>query len=305
MATTIHTISAVQVGTAKIGGIQSHDAEHGTTVQGEGASGSIYPMTQSITAQNPTAKFATKDLKTALDALGVLGADLATNNLILICQQMAAGASVAAGSVHRKILAQHGIVVPETISIDHQGDAVLNVAATITYDGTNNPFVLTESQALPTGFVDDEIFTIGPVTLESIVFSQIKHLEINFGLAVKVEGVDSDVWPTIATIMGVNARINIRGIDIDWWKDAGGIAMTGKAITHANTKLFLRKRAKGATYVADATAEHIKFTACGLAVIENGFTGSHGEPGEISAAVSCYHDGTNAPLTVNTAIAIT
>jgi hypothetical protein len=59
--------------------------------------------------------------------------------------------------------------------------------------------------------------------------------------------------------------------------------------------------------VANGTAQHISFTADGLAIPETLFEGSAGRnpPAEVSLSIPLKYDGTNAPIVVNTATAIT
>ena len=165
--------------------------------------------------------------------------------------------------------------------------------------------MLTESQALPAGLTDAERFTLGPVTIESILLAQVRRFELDFGIEVKTEGSDSDIWDTYCSIESIQPTLTLRGIDLNWWKDSGGVPLTGKAATHANTKIYLRKRAAGATFVADETAQHIKFTADGLAHIDDGFSADANNKAEASLVLPMRYDGTNNPLVVNTASAIT
>jgi hypothetical protein len=57
--------------------------------------------------------------------------------------------------------------------------------------------------------------------------------------------------------------------------------------------------------VADVTAEHIKLTAAGMATIENIFDDQADEPAQVSCEITTNYDGTNVPITIDTASAIT
>ena len=302
-----HGLYGVVIDSTVIGGIGRLFINTGTEVRGEPSSGEVWARFQSLVAQKPRAQFNTMALAAALAKSALTGASIAgmTAGLNLYAQQHAAGGTRTSGSAHRKHTIKHGLLVPRRLTCEHQGDAVLEYEAIITYDGSNQPVVLTESQALPAGLTDAERFTLGPVTIESILLAQVRRFELDFGIEVKTEGSDSDIWDTYCSIESIQPTLTLRGIDLNWWKDSGGVPLTGKAATHANTKIYLRKRAAGATFVADETAQHIKFTADGLAHIADGFSADANNKAEVSLVLPMYYDGTNNPLVVNTASAIT
>ena len=90
-----------------------------------------------------------------------------------------------------------------------------------------------------------------------------------------------------------------------WCAPSAKIPLTGLKVTHANTAFYLRKRAIGSTFVANGTAQHIKFTAEGLATIDNAMQVSGDEPSSTTLTMPLHYDGTNAPLVIDTASAIT
>jgi hypothetical protein len=57
--------------------------------------------------------------------------------------------------------------------------------------------------------------------------------------------------------------------------------------------------------VADGTAEHIKFTAKGIASIETAFSGAAHQFTETSLVVRCIKDSSDDPIEVDTTSAIT
>jgi hypothetical protein len=117
---------------------------------------------------------------------------------------------------------------------------------------------LPTSQSLPAGITDAERFTLGPTTLESEALTGITNFNLDFGITARSEGADSDIWDTIVTIEQILGVLTLRGKDPSWF-GAGVIPLAGLAVTHANTAVYLRKRAAGGSFVADLTAEHIKF----------------------------------------------
>ncbi len=302
-----HGLYGVVADTTVIPGIVSTSGNTGTEVIGEATSGDLYPTQVSINAQNPGVTFSTRSIAIALATIGLAGVNIAdlTAGLILWAQAHLTGASRAGESLHRKYVMAKGIVIPQNLTIDHQGNAVISYLARPTWDGTNDPILITDLQTLTAPVADSERFTLGPCTIESVLTAQMKSLAIDFGINLSVEGADSDILPTFVSITSIAPRISMRGTDIEWAKAANIPLFAGKKATHANTKLFLRKRAAGLKFVADATAEHIKFTADGPAHIETFFEADGETPAEITLEMPLRYDGTNAPLTVDTAIAIT
>jgi len=237
--------------------------------------------------------------------LTVGGVSMALSNLVLYAQKWADGGSRTSGSNHRKFTFSKGLLIPTRLTANHRDDAELECnALVVSADGSTAPITIAESQAVP-AVTDDGRHTIGPCKVGNITLTQIDGIGIDFGLDVLIEGSDSDVYDSIAVIREVrNPTITITTSDIDTLK-ATMIPVGGIACTQANTIVYLRKRQNQATLLATGTAEHIKFAAYGMAVVETGIDASSNDPGEARLRIECAYDGTNAPITVNTASAIT
>ncbi len=300
-----HGIYGVQVhldgvgGSTLIGGITQQEGGINSEITQEPTSGEVTTRFQAINAQNPAASFTTMAIQDALDAIGQNGLAIplpAAPGIDFFAQKHAEGGTRAAGAVHRRYRFAEGIVIPRSLSVDHQGDASLNYDLIATFDGTNDPLVESDTITLPTGLTDNERFTIGPVTIESVLLTQIKSFQIDFGINVEVEGGDSDIFPTFVSIKTIQPVLTLTGIDVEWLK-SDKIPRSGKCVTHANTKIFLRKR-KCPSFVADNVAEHIKITAEGLAHVTNAFSG---DPVGATIVMPMKFDGTNLPMVINTA----
>lgn len=303
---TKHGLYGVEIDATLIGGITNLGTRTGEEVRNEPTSGEIYARFQSLVAQKPGAEFTTLNIAAALDACGLTGVDIGglAAGLNLYAQKHVEGGTRAGAASHRKYTIKDGILVPRVLSVDHQGDATLRYEAVAIYDGANDPIVIADSQSLPGGLTDAQRFTIGPVTIESVSLAQVRRFELDFGLQVVSEGADSDIWDTFISIESIQPQITLRGIDVEWLKSTN-IPLLGKAVTHTNTAIYLRKRAAGGTFVADGTAEHIKFTAAGLATIDTPFEADGNDAGETSLTLPLKYDGVNVPLVINTTSAIT
>ena len=301
-----HTLYGVAAGATLIGGIDQQGVNSGTVSAQEPMSGEIYPRFQSIVSQEPSAHFRTAQIATAMGAVGFLGANIGSlaGKLVLYAQAHAAGSTRASGASHRKYTINAGLLYPQGISItDSAGHAALTYIAAATYDGANEPVIPTDSVSLPAGLTDAERFAIGPVTIGGVTISHIRSLEIDFGLTVEVQRADSDIWPTFVSIVRVAPMIRLTGIDVELFKSTN-IPLTGKAATHANTAIYLRKRAAGSTYVANGTAQHLKFTAAGLAYVTDLIDATDESPAMCNLEMPLVYDGSNYPILVTIGSAI-
>lgn len=300
-----HSLYGVMIDATLIGGITAQNVSTGTEVQTEPTSGEVYSRFQAVTGQKPTASFTTKAIEAAIVKTGVIGWDMSTGDgLSLWAGKWADGASRAATGT--KYTLNGGILAPQSLSADHQGDATLSYQATIVYDGTNVPIVLLHEQTLPSDITDDERFTLGPVKIGGITLTHVRSLELSFGLEVVSDGSDSDIWDTFAAVQSINPVLTLRGIDLEWYKtDRIPPAAKGPPVTlgrlgihDASTAIYLRKRAAGGGYVADGSNEHIKLSMDGLAYIDAPMDASGQEAAEITLTMPLKYDGSNTPVKI-------
>ena len=311
----LHTLSAVKIdpdsfsGSAVVlGGIRSQSVFAGTEVRQETTSGSVYSLWQSVYAGAPGARFGTVAVSSALTAMGTTGLAIAAttgSGLTLFGNKKQEGGTRASGSNHISYNIKEGMLLPRRISVDHQGDAVLDVDAIATWDGTNAPIVSSNAASLPTGITDSERFTIGAVQLgtqagDKITLAQIQNIEFDFGITATAYASDSDIYPTMVTVDTIERpMIRITTSDLTQLAGTNGIPLQGKDLASSHTVIFLRKRARVTTsgYVADATAEHIKIVPLvGCAYHVNiGDYGSSGANGTATIEIPLVGDGTNAP----------
>jgi len=299
--TLLYRPSAIAIDSTVIGDIESQDLALEHELGGEALSGELYRRFQALYHQGHTPGFSTRDVAAVLGQCGASGLSLATKSLILYLLLQSDGGTVAAGSVHRSLTFAKGILVPRTLTCEHGKDASITYGAIVTSsDGSTSPMTLSDVAAAPT-ITASVRHTLGGITIGSVALSHCRRLEIEFGLEVVSEGADSDILDTMATLRAVMTEIRLTGIDTTWLS-AAKVPETGLAGTHANTTIYLRKRAAGGSFVANGTAEHIKFTADGLCVPTQVVGG---DPNEVGLRMPVEYDGSNAPLIIDTASAIT
>lgn len=312
--TRLHTNSGVKVdpdsfsGTPVIlGGITRVGLRINNQVVNMPTSGEAYARFQALYGQDIRPTFTTLNPAAALAICALSGlkiaAAVAGSGLTMWAQSIAEGGIRTSGPNHDTWNFKEGLLYPTTMNCEHQGDLALDYDLATTWDGTNDPVVIATGASLPT-VTDAERFTLGGVTLGGISFTQKSGVSVDLGLRCNVDGSDSDTWATFAWIEDVNPKVTIRGVDKKWF-DATKVALTGLVMTHANTKVYFRKRAAGGTFVADGTAEHIKLTMAGLVVVDVGWEATGSSKGNVTLALHGKYDGTNLPIVINPAAAIT
>jgi hypothetical protein len=292
---------------ALVTGIVSQSVMTNTEERREQTAGHHLPRHISLPAQKPVGRFASLNLDVALDACGFAGLAIASaTNPGLVFYQVLLDAlgQPSAGSVHRTTALRNGLLLPRSISCDHQGDARIGYECLANYDDTNAPLVYGESAALPSGYGDTTRFTLGPVAVNGVSITGKTSLEIDLGNSARTVGADSDVWDTSIEADSIMPRVMIRGLNTALCA-AAGIPLAGKVGAHADSTIYLRKRLQtGTGFVADLTAEHIAFTLAGIMYAEDVFDANGNQHGECSLAMPLAFDGTNFPVTVDTTAAL-
>ncbi len=299
--TSFHGPHGVVVNATTISGITQANVVLGTQLRDDATSGEVFNRFQAIQKQVPGATFTTYQIKTLLDVIGLDGFNIgAVAGLSIYGVSHELGATRKSGSVNAKYAIPDGILFAARLSAADGGDATVAAECAVLHDGSaNDPVIPTFNNAALT-LTDAERFTLGPVTLENVVFNQITGIDIDFGISVVRRPAGSEIHDTFASIETIRPVITIRGTLVTWFGDSF-IPHEGLAVSTANTTIYLKKRAEGGTYVANGTSEHIQFKATGLATIQQAFDDS----GEVIITMPCRYDGTNDPITVDTAIAIT
>lgn len=302
----VGTQYAVQKDATNIGGVTSQSVNLGLETRAESTSGGVYPDRAYIVAGRPSISFTSLAVQQVLDAIAIGGVDIGglTAGFSAWAYKFAEGGTRAGAGQHRKYNMKDGILVLGNLSCQHGGDAQIVANATAKYDGSTDPIVESDSTTVPSGIVNAERFGLGPVTVGGVSLTAVRSLEVDFGIEVRAESGDGDIYPTTVYIATIAPVITLRGIDEQWLKTTN-IPRGGKAGTHANTTLYLRARTDHSTYEANGTTAHIKLTAAGVAVIDPSHEASGGDPGEVGLRITCDYDGTNAPIVISTDVAIT
>jgi hypothetical protein len=309
----LYTLYAVHLDTATLAGsdvlldqVQSFAISTGLQKILQRGDGQVDPTFVAIMSQRPAMRFTSTAIATYLGACGIggtiLDSDVTYPGLEAWFQKMAEGGDRAAGSSHIKMTVNEGILVPRAIQASQDGVATIDFEAVITYDETNEPVVVADSQALSGTPATAELFTVGPVKINGTTLESIQSVSIDFGIQVITQSGDGQVWPTFAGIMSREPSIRIRTTDV---LALSTFDLEGTAIGASDVVVFLRKLAEGGTRVADAGSEHISFTLDeGLITVENQDVSQDGIA-MADIVITPTYDGANAIIVIATNADIT
>jgi len=126
------------------------EIDFGIEARVEGAEGNYWPTHVSIASIKPVLTLRGVD-PTWLKAAGIPGTGKAAthDNTTAYLRKRGAGASWAAGSVHLKFTFAGEAFIETAMDSSAGGPAEATLIMPMTHDGTNNPVVVTQNQALP------------------------------------------------------------------------------------------------------------------------------------------------------------
>ncbi len=281
--TSLHALGCVKIGETAIGGITAQSNPIETTIRKEATSGELAVRLQAIVAQKFAPTFTTMDIARALTACGSLGCLLSTKPLTLYGRARSPDLS-ALSAGHLSFTYQGGLLIPETLSADHQGDATLSYKAIPIYDGTNAPLVISDANVTIPGITTDSRWTLSSVTLGEVTIGQHVGLNIHFGIDAKSEGAQSDVYDSRTYVESVQPSVDFTSTRIAKLLDILG---TSGAIS-----ITLRERKTGGTF----TGATLVLAGTGLATFTDPFSASGNRRGQQTIRADLAYDGTNAPL---------
>lgn len=251
--------------------------------------------------ETPVLSFTSTAVKTVLDlvAVGVLAVGTVVNQYFAHLATTASGR--AASAAHTKLTINDGLIVCRTIEAQHNQPATITVEIYATYDGTNNPFVkAVANTALPSSSLAAvELFTLGPVKIGSTLIDT-QSVSLDPGITVFLLGKSGEPWNRLAAMNKRKVRATVTSLDPALLTAVGEVGGS-----QTSPIVFLQKVDKNATRVAAATAEHIGFTFPKGFAYPGPMGGSEGSVATYQAMLCpADEDGTNAPVTLDTTMAI-
>lgn len=269
--------------------------------------GSAYVDQISIVSQKPRCTFSTFDLPKVITKLGFGGfaavEGVGKPGFALYQAQYANGALVS-GSNHRRLRFAKSHTRINRFSVSHRQDAQAECESVATYDGSNDPIIIEGSQALPTLPGTPGRWTLSSFEIGGNTISCNIQIDIDFGFSVDAFGCDDDIWDTHFHINKIMPMINITSLDPTNFSDSN-VILEGLVGTQANSKIVLRKRTPHqATYIDDATDEHISIEFAGVILPTEAHNASGNQKAQSSFQVEIAYDGINNPFVFDTTHAI-
>lgn len=267
------------------------------------SAGLPYPLFTATMGVNPAFTLEATQLKSLLDLTGAVTgiADLSGGNTDLYFKKVTdLGRRLAdATAGHMRFRMSQAFYALDRITAGHNSEAVASGRVGTTYDGSNNPLVPAGSTALAGTPVGATHWLAGPVALNTVQLPGVADITIDFGRQVMEMGADGELYNTFAACMFYAPVVTIRSYEHCW----ATYGLNGTALTAMS--LYLRK--VGTTgRVADATAEHIKFTSSTGVIHVEESTGGGNEPSMTTVTVQLVSSSASTePITVDTASAIT
>lgn len=225
----------------------------------ERGAGEILPNFLSTLSQKPAIEFTTTELDTVLTACGHVGTAIATGTF-WIKTGATAGRVARATTSHQKVACTTGLMYWDRIRLPHNGPGEIDTRIITVWDGTNNPFILTGSSALSGTVAATNHFRAGPCKINGSAVGAIQEITVNNQVQIEEASGDGDVLTTYASVKTCETIIEVRTLNMINW--GSSITYDGIALDGSNGFMFwARKHSADNQMVANATEEHISFTA--------------------------------------------
>ncbi len=283
--------------------INSARIDAGITNQTMRPAGHAHPMFTSNQSQTPKVEFTTPQLDVVLGYMTLAGVAMGTTDLYLKAASNP-GNVARATTGHKKLRMTAGVGYWSQINLKHNAPSDITGVLEPIYDGTNDPIVYAGSQALSGNLAVGTFFGAGPVAINGTALGAVQSISVASGIQTTKLGGESEEFPTFAGIEMTEPVITIQfQREYNW----SSIGLRGTTLDGTNGLVFYaRKFSNGASRVANATAEHIKFTV--LNGLANPVDSSGQNSSPISDTIRIHARSASdsvLPMTVNTASAIT
>jgi hypothetical protein len=220
------------------------------------SAGHHYPLFTGILENKPEITFRSPQLRTLLTAFGISGLDISGANTDLEWRKAVdLGARTAISGANIRTRLTQGLIYPRTITAQQGQVAEMDGRISVTWDGSNNPFVPAGAAITATPQAAEQ-FTLGPCKINGTWVAGVKEVTIDTGAQLFEELADGDLYPTFAGIMEHNPiSVTIRTHVATNWTTYG--VTTGTALT-AFLGYLRRIQADLGPY-GTGSSQHIKF----------------------------------------------
>lgn len=299
---TVYALHGIQNSSTFLSQINNARPTTGSSIMSAQSSGLPFPLFVATQNANPGIPFETEQVKTVLDLTGALSSivDLSGANTDLYFKKVAdLGRRVAdATTQHIRYRMSQAWLGLDSITAGDRSPAVASCRLGTTYDGSNNPLVPAGSVAVSGTPTNAEHFVAGPVSLNTVALPGVQEITLEFNRQYIELGADGELYNTFAALGSYAPVVTIRCLEQSW----ATYGLNGTSLTAMS--VWLRKISRTGR-VANATEEHILFTAtAGLITVEESSGGTN-EPS--ITTIRCTLVGADAstePIAVDTTAAI-
>jgi len=303
-AATLHTTDLNAGSLITLGGETSMEISTGTETISDD-SGTTYDEVRSMVRQMPEIRLNSKALTSWLTYIGLAGYCISSDGshpgLRLYAQVLNDCKSPPSAGTNLRYTVGKGLMILGQLQATRGQDATISLMVHALSDGTNAPLSGTYTGiTLPT-VSSNEQFTLGVCKVGNVTLSDLESMTIDFGVQITSKTPEmGSVWPESIAVRKIQPVATFTGFN-PTILDNSSIPLAGKQATHAQTIIQLKKRSGYASFVADATAQHIRLTMNGMATITQALSGSGNAEANCVLRVEGVHDGTNVPILFNLA----
>lgn len=288
----IALLHPVTIGSGQIAGVFDVSVMAGENVVRPTADGSIDPFLAMLQGIDPRVMTSTYDVAGALAAAGiggVAGAVEAYDAVIGVD-----GVKAASGAV--KYSATNAVTFPRSVSLQQDNPATASVETIV----TGSDFTVAASQSL-SAFTDigsNVFFGLGPLSVNGTTITGITSVDLTFAVQEFLLRSDGAIHTQAVAAI---ARIPI--ITVTAFPDSGIAQFGTRAALNGTTgAIFYARKRTQVGYVADATAQHVRFQ------MKNGIisrSNTAGSPRLITYTIYPDRVTADAIMAISTASAIT
>jgi hypothetical protein len=262
-ATNVYALGALVVsgsGTFTLKGVEQRQHEPGLDRIEVMAGGQPYPSYVTTAMISPVKKLTVSDISTLLANVNPISGMAFPQTTVLTTVDsfytaLSDGGVRKGATSHMRVRANKGLVVVDSITANQGQKVTAEVTIYTTYDGTNIPFVFTTAVSLPSTPAVSELFTMGPVTINGTLITDVTSVKVDLNPQMKIVASDGDLYPTFAAIMTMSPKITISTNDV---AALNTYTLAGTAVNSSGTNVYFRALTNMGTQVASATTSHVK-----------------------------------------------
>lgn len=227
------------------------------------ASGAVDPSAFFGGPGEPMASFDSMDVAGVLGSVSVTaGLHVSAGTITIPWNKRVNGGTFAGTLSHAAITGTHALIVPTQFSAN-QGDEGAMVSLDAHFyssDGATAPVEPASSQSLASQSFN-AMYALGPGSINGTAIPELQGVVINPGITVIKQSEDGYNWPTEIDIQVRDPYIDFIFEDMDALDTYSALFTVGTAAI-----AYFRKRS-GISFVADATAQHCKFSVADSLIV--------------------------------------